>query len=178
MENKIKLGTSGNPPNFFKSKFGKDRINAVDWISSIGLNAYELLMTYGARTKPEVAKIIGEKAKKLNVALSVHAPYYVVLSSPKQEVFLENIRGQIYRKRSLTKKFHFKMDLVIVVYYVNILWDIVKNWWWICFPFVLWRPFLFLLLLLILVVIRSCLCHILFFWSFLLLMMFRCSRVA
>jgi len=35
------------------------------------------------------------------------------------------------------------MDLAIVVYYVNILWDIIKNWWWICFPFVLWRPFLF-----------------------------------
>lgn len=92
MENKIKLGTSGNPPNFFKSKFGKDRINAVDWIASIGLNAYELLMTYGARTKPEVAKIIGEKARKLKVSLSVHAPYYVVLSSPKQEVFENSIQ--------------------------------------------------------------------------------------
>src|SRR3989344_3351280 len=92
MKNKIKLGTSGNPPNFFKSKFGKDRINAVDWISSIGLNAYELLMTYGARTKPEVARIIGEKAKKFNVALSVHAPYYVVLSSPKQEVFENSVK--------------------------------------------------------------------------------------
>lgn len=93
MENKkIKIGTSGNPPNFFKSEFGKDRINALDWISSIGLNAYELLMTYGARTKPENAKIIGDKAKKLNVSLSVHAPYYVVLSSPKQEVFENSIK--------------------------------------------------------------------------------------
>ena len=43
---KIRYGTSGNPPNFFKSKFGKDRVNAPDWIKSIGLNAYERMMTY------------------------------------------------------------------------------------------------------------------------------------
>ena len=35
------------------------------------------------------------------------------------------------------------MDLAVVVYYVNILWDIIKNWWWVCIPFILWRPFLF-----------------------------------
>lgn len=35
------------------------------------------------------------------------------------------------------------MELAVVVYYINILWDIIKNWWWICLPFVLWRPFLF-----------------------------------
>lgn len=92
---KIRYGTSGNPPNFFKSRFGKDRINAVDWIYSIGLNAYELLMTYGARTKPEVAREIGEKARKLGVSLSVHAPYYVVLSSSKKEVFENSIKELI-----------------------------------------------------------------------------------
>jgi len=35
------------------------------------------------------------------------------------------------------------MDVALVVYYVNILWDIIKNWWWTLLPFVLWRPFLF-----------------------------------
>jgi len=35
------------------------------------------------------------------------------------------------------------MDTVLVVYYLNILWDIIKNWWWVFVPFVLWRPFLF-----------------------------------
>ncbi|MFH1423691.1 MAG: hypothetical protein ABIG29_01940 [Candidatus Nealsonbacteria bacterium] len=35
------------------------------------------------------------------------------------------------------------MEVAVVVYYVNILWDIIKNWWWVLFPFVLWRPFLF-----------------------------------
>jgi deoxyribonuclease IV len=92
MSEKIRFGTSGNPPNFFKSKFGKDRKRAVDWIKDIGLNHYELLMTYGARTKPEVAEWIGERARELGVSLSVHAPYYVVLSSHKKEVRENSIK--------------------------------------------------------------------------------------
>lgn len=35
------------------------------------------------------------------------------------------------------------MDVAVVIYYLNILWDVIKNWWWVCIPFVLWRPFLF-----------------------------------
>ena len=67
----IRYGTSGNPPNFFKSEFGKNRINAVNWIRSINLNAYEYLMTYGARTREEVAKTVGEKSKEHDVEISV-----------------------------------------------------------------------------------------------------------
>ena len=91
----VRYGTSGNPPNFFKSKFGKNRINAVDWISSIGLNSYEYLMTYGARTRPEVAKEVGERAKKLGVQLSVHAPYYIVFTSDKEGTFENSVNEMI-----------------------------------------------------------------------------------
>ena len=28
-----------------------------------------------------------------------------------------------------------------LVYILNILWDIIKNWWWVGLPFILWRPF-------------------------------------
>ncbi len=88
----IRYGTSGNPPNFFKSEFGKNRINAVNWIRSINLNAYEYLMTYGARTREEVAKTVGEKSKEHDVEISVHAPYYVVLTSDKEKVFENSIK--------------------------------------------------------------------------------------
>ena len=95
MKTEIRFGTSGNPPNFFKSEFGKKRINAVNWINSIGLNAYEYLMTYGARTRPEVAKKIKEEAKKLGVALSVHAPYYIVFTSDKENVFDNSVKEMV-----------------------------------------------------------------------------------
>ena len=35
------------------------------------------------------------------------------------------------------------MEVAVVVYYVNILWDIIKNWWWLFFPLVIYRVFLF-----------------------------------
>jgi len=88
----IRYGTSGNPPNFFSSKYGKDKKNAVEWINSIGLNAYEYMMTYGARATEETVKYVGEKAKKLDIALSVHGPYYVVLSSEKERVLVNSVR--------------------------------------------------------------------------------------
>ncbi len=91
----ICYGTSGNPPNFFKSKFGKKRINAVEWINSIGLNSYEYLMTYGARTLPEVAREIGEKARIFGVSLSVHAPYYIVFTSDKGGVFENSVKEMV-----------------------------------------------------------------------------------
>ena len=91
----IKYGTSGNPPNFFKSKFEKKRINAVEWIHDIGLNAYEYLMTYGARTRPGVAEYVGKRAKELGVQLSVHAPYYIVFTSDKEGTFENSINEMV-----------------------------------------------------------------------------------
>ncbi|MAG39777.1 endonuclease IV [Candidatus Pacearchaeota archaeon] len=83
---KTHFGTAGNTLSFFNSKFGKDTLNAPEWINSIGLNAYERQMTYGARMKKEDALALGKNAKKFDVQLSVHGPYYVVLNSKKADV--------------------------------------------------------------------------------------------
>lgn len=91
----IRYGTSGNPPNFFKSEFGKDRVNAPDWIYSIGLNAYERMMTYGARMKKEDAIELCKKAKLHDIFLSVHGPYYIVLTSDKTRVIKNSIAEMI-----------------------------------------------------------------------------------
>jgi len=91
MSNIIHYGTSGNPPNFFKSKWGKDRRNALDWINSIGLNAYEYTMTHGARIKEEKAEYLKQKAKEFGIKMSVHGPYYVVLTSDKKRVYDNSI---------------------------------------------------------------------------------------
>jgi deoxyribonuclease IV len=80
------FGTAGNPPNFWSSKFKKDTLNAPEWIKSLGLNAYERQMTYGARMKEEDAVLLGKNAKKFDVQLTIHGPYYVVLNSKKADV--------------------------------------------------------------------------------------------
>jgi deoxyribonuclease-4 len=88
----IRYGTSGNPPNFFKSEYGKNRVNAPDWIHSIGLNAYERMMTYGAKMKKGDALLMGEKAKAKDIFLSIHAPYYIVFTSEKEKTVQNSIK--------------------------------------------------------------------------------------
>jgi len=91
----IRFGPAGNPINFFKSELGKDRLNAPVWVRSIGLNANERQMTYGARMKEEDAIKFGNLAEKNDVALSVHGPYYVVLTSEKSRVIKNSIKELI-----------------------------------------------------------------------------------
>jgi deoxyribonuclease-4 len=93
--NEIKFGPAGNPINFFKSKLGKDRLNAPVWCRSIGLNANERQMTYGARMKEEDAIKFGKLAKQNDITLSIHGPYYVVLTSIKQKVVNNSIKELI-----------------------------------------------------------------------------------
>lgn len=86
MKEEIKFGASGNPLNFFKSDLRRDRFGVLEWSKRLGLNAQERQMTYGARMKEEDAVKFGELAKKFNITLSVHGPYYVVLTSEKKKV--------------------------------------------------------------------------------------------
>lgn len=53
----------------------------LEEIHKKGLNAAEVAFTYGVRTSKEDAIEYGERAKKLGIRLSVHAPYYINLNS-------------------------------------------------------------------------------------------------
>ena len=92
---KIRFGPAGNPPNFFKSEYRKDRLNAPAWCKSIGLNANERQMTYGARMKEEDAVRFGELARQNDIKISVHGPYYVVLTSEKKRVEKNSIKEML-----------------------------------------------------------------------------------
>lgn len=95
MQKEIKFGASGNPLNFFKSDLRKDRFGVLEWSKRLGLNAQERQMTYGARMKEEDSVKFGELAKKFGITLSVHGPYYVVLTSEKKRVGENSIKELI-----------------------------------------------------------------------------------
>ena len=50
----------------------------------LGLTCLECEFTYGVRMSIEEAKKVGQLAKKLNIFLSVHAPYYINLASEEK----------------------------------------------------------------------------------------------
>lgn len=94
MGDKIRFGTAGNPPNYKKSKYKGNVLTAPLWLSEIGLSAYELQLTHGVRTSKERAEILGENARKTDVMLSIHAPYYINLGSLKKQT-LENSKKHL-----------------------------------------------------------------------------------
>jgi len=51
----------------------------------LGLNACEIAFTYGVYIKEDDAKKIGEKAKELDIQLTIHAPYWINLNSEERE---------------------------------------------------------------------------------------------
>lgn len=53
--------------------------------SNLGLNAAEVAFTYSIYLNNQNAKRIGQIAKKLDVKLSIHAPYYVNLASEEEK---------------------------------------------------------------------------------------------
>ena len=72
MKAEIKLGPAGS---------GGSNLDGIRHVKKIGLQAMEVEFTYGVKMSLELAKQVGELAKKLNIQLSVHAPYWINLAS-------------------------------------------------------------------------------------------------
>lgn len=72
----IRLGPAGSPE---KSSF-----EGVSRVKELGLDALEVEFVRGVKMSNELAKKIGELAKKLDIELSVHAPYYINLCSEEK----------------------------------------------------------------------------------------------
>src|SRR5262245_536627 len=81
----MKFGVAGYPPAFQKSKYRKDRLDIVRWLSDLGLHAFELQMTYGPRMSGENCARLRGLAKGSDITLSVHASYFIVFTSDDPE---------------------------------------------------------------------------------------------
>ena len=81
----IKFGPSGNCATFYEQGH-KRSVEAPKWLNSIGLNAYEYSFGRGITLNDDTAIEIGNEAKKYNVEVSVHAPYYINFANPSDEM--------------------------------------------------------------------------------------------
>ncbi len=71
------FGTAGTP---ISSK-GNDSLSGIERVHELGLGCIELEFVRGVKMGRETAQKVHEKAKQLDVRLSVHAPYYINLSA-------------------------------------------------------------------------------------------------
>ena len=75
----MRFGPAGYPPG---SKTPKD---ALDTIKGLGLDALEVEFVRGAKISEEKAKDTGALAKKRDIRLSAHAPYFISFNSENHE---------------------------------------------------------------------------------------------
>lgn len=72
----VRFGPSGNSDKFY-SDGNTDTIQAFKWLSEMGLSAFEYSFTLGRYLKQETAQKLGEEAKKYDIEISGHAPYFI-----------------------------------------------------------------------------------------------------
>ena len=86
----VKFGPSGNPEAFYEEG-NKASIQMPGWLEKKGLDAYEYQCSKGVNVSEQTAVKIGEKAHEHNIFLSIHAPYYISLSSVEEEKRLKSV---------------------------------------------------------------------------------------
>ena len=78
---------------FGPAGFGMPPLEGLEHTKELGLTAAEVEFTYGVRMNNKTAEQLGIKAKKLGIALSVHAPYYINLATPDKKKLANSYRN-------------------------------------------------------------------------------------
>lgn len=106
----IKFGPAGNSESFYEDGL-RSALEAPKWLNQKGLTAYEYQCGHGVRISDDAAGDLGAEAKKYNVTLSVHAPYYISLSSVEEE---KRRRSVDYILQTLRAADHMEAGRIVV----------------------------------------------------------------
>ena len=88
--NEPKFGPAGNSESFTAAGFKKSQ-DAPAWLAQMGLTAFEYQCGRGVRCGEETALKIGAAARRHGIAMSIHAPYFINLSSEESERMEKNV---------------------------------------------------------------------------------------
>jgi deoxyribonuclease-4 len=81
MNDKLLFGTGGTP----HTSRSESTAGGIERIAELGLGCMEVEFVYGANMSQTMALKVGETAKRLNVKLSAHGPYYINLNAHEEE---------------------------------------------------------------------------------------------
>ncbi len=84
------FGPAGNAESFSKMGY-KSNIQAPEFVSKMGLDIYEYQCGRGVRVSEENAAIYRKNAEELGVVTSLHAPYFISLSSVEEEKRIKSV---------------------------------------------------------------------------------------
>lgn len=85
-----KFGPAGNSDSFSKMGY-KSSLDVPEYLVKMGLDCFEYQCGRGVNIGLEKAQKLGEIAKENNISLSLHAPYYISMSSVEEEKRLNSV---------------------------------------------------------------------------------------
>lgn len=85
----ISFGPGGNSESFAKRKFPQD---LPEYLSSMGLNGYEIECGRGVRIAQKTFDLLPDIAKEHGINLTLHTPYFISLSSENEETRLGSLK--------------------------------------------------------------------------------------
>lgn len=84
------FGPAGNSESFTKMGY-KSSLQVPEYIVKMGLDCFEYQCGRGVNIGNEKAEQLGKLAKENNILLSLHAPYYISMSSIEEEKRLNSV---------------------------------------------------------------------------------------
>lgn len=84
MEDIIRFGPAGSSSSFIEEGY-KHTYEMPAWLQKRGLNAFEYSFGRGVNIGEASARKIGDECRKYDVAISVHAPYYVNFATEEEQ---------------------------------------------------------------------------------------------
>ena len=107
MPKKLRFGPAGKPVDF-----KGDMLKVPEYLASIGLDALEYEAVRGVRISESKARKLGEEARRYDIVLSLHAPYYINLASRDEA----KLKASIKRVIDSLKAAHWMGAYVVVVH--------------------------------------------------------------
>lgn len=96
-----KFGPAGNSESFTAMGY-KSSLNVPEYVEKMGLDAFEYQCGRGVNIGEEKARALGERAKEKGIALSLHAPYYISMSSVEEAKRLNSINYILQSARAVS----------------------------------------------------------------------------
>lgn len=104
------FGPGGNG-QWFRAEGGKSTEQAPAWLVSKGLDAYEYEAGKGIHAGEGSLRAVGEQARLHGIRMSLHAPYFISLSSVEEQKRLNSIE---YIKKSIWAAELLGADTIVI----------------------------------------------------------------
>lgn len=95
----VKFGPAGQDEEY--AGLYKSTLDMPAYLAQRKLTAFEYQCGHGVRVSQKSAEALGEEGKRHNIAISLHAPYYISLASADEEKRLNSIRYILQAARAV-----------------------------------------------------------------------------